>query len=79
MEWVRLTLDEKMKLCDEAKEWYAKNSTGFVTITGGTVHKSRLIGTTVYTACGSDGGDTTGKREVQFVEGPCTCKRCNKK
>lgn len=73
------TLDEKIEAFAKAKEWYAQNSTGFVTITGNTVHKSRLIGTSVYTACGSDGGDTTVKRAVRFVDGPCTCQRCNKK
>jgi hypothetical protein len=73
-----MTLEEKQQAYAEAGEWYARESTGFVTITGSTVHKSRLIGTNVYTACGSDGGNTTGKKSVNFVEGPCTCKRCNK-
>lgn len=69
--------DELQKAWAEAKEWYTANSTGFVTISGTTVHKCRLIGTNVYTRCGSDGGDTTGKKSVKFVEGPCTCRRCN--
>lgn len=71
--------DELQKAWAKAKEWYAANSTGFVTINGATVHKCRLIGERVHTLCGSDGGDTTGKRSVQFVDGPCTCQRCNKK